>query len=111
MSSEILAMKEAYERVTEIANNLEADNARLEADLSAWNVAHQECLAQLRGKVAELDKCRENKAALKSDNARLREALEAMVTATSNFNQGLAAARDMADAALAAHKQARSKGE
>jgi hypothetical protein len=39
-------------------------------------------------------------AALESDNARLRAALAAMVTATSNFNVGLAEARELADAAL-----------
>jgi hypothetical protein len=50
-------------------------------------------------------------AALEADNARLREALAAMVTATSNFNIGLAEARELADAALAAYKQAQGKGE
>jgi hypothetical protein len=39
-------------------------------------------------------------AALEADNARLRAALQAMVTATSNFNVGLAEARELADAAL-----------
>jgi hypothetical protein len=48
-------------------------------------------------------------AALAADNARLREALAAMVTATSNFNVGLAEARELADAALAAYKQAQGK--
>jgi uncharacterized coiled-coil protein SlyX len=45
-------------------------------------------------------------ASLEADNARLRKALQAMVTATSNFNVGLAEARELADAALAAYKQA-----
>jgi hypothetical protein len=40
------------------------------------------------------------RAALEADNARLREAVAAMVTATSNFNVGLAEARELADAAL-----------
>jgi hypothetical protein len=39
----------------------------------------------------------------------LAKALQAMVTATSNFNVGLAEARELADAALAAYKQAQGK--
>jgi hypothetical protein len=39
----------------------------------------------------------------------LEKALQAMVTATSNFNVGLAEARELADAALAAYKQAQGK--
>jgi septal ring factor EnvC (AmiA/AmiB activator) len=78
-------------------------------DYTQWQ---PEALAQIIAfREKSMEQFAERIASLEADNARLREALQAMVTATSNFNQGLAAARDMADAALAAHKQARSKGE